>query len=140
MQIFSKVGIGARSVELVLRRRALTLYQAMRWRGQHLFLSEITEPERGWLSVKAAAVVPVMCKGREDGKTFPGVLTEKYLRHEQLEPMAAVTSVYVLVTPKVIELKRGGMVAIGGEAYQVLVCHALDTFKNEYEIKNVKEL
>ena len=146
--IFSKLGIGARAAEVTLRSRALTLHQAMRWRGQHLFLSEMIEPDRGWLDIQAAVVELTACRARtpEMGPAFPAVLTEKYLRHEQEAPMAKVTSAYVLVTPKDIKLKLGGLVEVGltdteeGEAYQVLVCHSLDPFKNEYEIARKRDL
>ena len=33
--LFSKVGIGARDVRLVLRRQSLTLHNALRWKGRH---------------------------------------------------------------------------------------------------------
>ena len=48
--LFSQVGIGARGAELVLRRQALTLHQAILWGEQHLFLTAIL-PEgrlRAW--------------------------------------------------------------------------------------------
>lgn len=51
--------------------------------------------------------------------SFPAVLTEKYLKHEQLEPYAINLITYVLVTPPSVELKRGGLVQVDGTAYEV---------------------
>lgn len=136
--LFSKVGIGARDVRLVLRRQNLTLHNALRWKGQHLFLTSIVENIPGWLDVQAALVEPAACRGNvhrgENGPTFPGVLTEKYLRHEQDHPMATTTVCYVLVTPKAVEIEPKGLVEAGGTRYVVQVAHTLDGWKNEYEI------
>lgn len=142
--LFSKVGIGARDVALVLRKQGLTLGHALRWRGWHLFLTSLTEARRGWLDGRAALVDPVECQGdvhlETPGKVFPGVLTEKYIRFEQGEPMAQNVLAYVLVTPKPVELVRGGLVAVRGELYAVRAAHILDPFKNEYEIMRKKDL
>lgn len=97
--LFSSVGIGARNAELVIRRRPLTLHQALRWNGQHLFLTSITKRDRMHLNVAAALVDLVICRAKRSRSTvdpernnrpistqlpeisFPGVLTEKYVRH-----------------------------------------------------------
>ena len=142
--LFSKVGIGARDVRLVLRRQSLTLHNALRWKGQHLFLTSIAEDIPGWLDVQAALVEPAACRGNvhrgENGPTFPGVLVEKYLRHEQDHPMATTTVCYVLVTPKAVELAPGGLVDVAGEPYVVQIAHTLDSWKNEYEIWRKRDL
>lgn len=146
--LFSKLGIGARAAGVTIRRRELTLHQAMRWRGMHLFLSEITEPERGWLDVAAAVVEVTRCRARapEPGPEFPAALTEKYVGHAQGMPMDTLTTTYVLVTPKCIGLTIGGLVEVGiagetpGEAYQVTAHHVLDPWKNEYEVKRKRDL
>ena len=52
--LFSQVGIGARGAELVLRRQALTLHQAILWGEQHLFLTAILPEGRLHLRVQAA--------------------------------------------------------------------------------------
>ena len=57
--LFSKVGVGARDAAVVLRRQSLTLRQALRWKGRHLFLTAITDRDRGHLDVAAALVNPV---------------------------------------------------------------------------------
>jgi len=137
--LFSRLGIGARAASIVIRKRALTLHQAIRWRGLHLFLSEITEPERGWLDVQAAVVEVTRCRARVpmEGPTFPAVRTERYISHQQKEPMAELTSEYVLVTPKAIKLTPGGLVEVGGDGpYEVLTPHTTDPFKNEYHIRS----
>ena len=69
-----------------------------------------------------------------DEMTFPGVLTEKYVRHEQEWPMSVNELGLVLVTPKVITLCPGCLVEARGAAWEVLAPHELDPYKNEYEI------
>ncbi len=145
--LFSKVGIGARDVTLVLRAQGLTLGHALRWRGRHLFLTGLTETRRGWLDGRAALVDPVECRGdvhlETPGKVFPGVLTEKYVgqeravlteKHVKREPMTTHITSYILVTPKAIALRRGGVVWVEGELFAVQTAHRLDPHKNEYEV------
>lgn len=141
--LFSRLGIGARAAGITLRRRALTLHQAIRWRGLHLFMSEITEPERGWLEVQAAVVELTQCRERvpTEGPEFPAVLTERYITHRQEEPMATLTSEYVLVVPKAVRLTPGGLVEVGGDGpYEVLTPHTVDPYKNEYLIRRKGDL
>lgn len=140
--LFSKVGVGARDAAVVLRRQSLTLHQALAWKGQHLFLTSITDRGRMHLDVQAALVDLVECQADpvEDGPRFPGVLTEKYVQHEQMEPMSLNELRCVLVTPKAIHLQRGHAVLVDGVLWEVLVCYALDSYKNEYEIGRVDEL
>ena len=102
--LFSSVGIGARGAELVLRRQPLTLHQAILWGERHLFLTAVLPEGRLHLRVQAALVEPVTClatrtedtvgeAGRPETRetmrqTFPGVLTEKYVRYEREETHA----------------------------------------------------
>jgi len=72
--------------------------------------------------------------------TFPGVLTEKYLAHQQEWPMSVNDLELVLVAPKPIRLQPGRLVACQGAAWEVLVAHELDKYKNEYEIGRRAEL
>nr|DAR61289.1 MAG TPA: putative head-tail adaptor [Caudoviricetes sp.] len=152
--IFSNIGLAAKSVSLILRQQPLTLYNAASWRGKHLFLTDIQQNEKLYLEVSAAVVAPVTCTAArtedtvgEAGRpvtgevmrlTFPGVLTEKYTRYEREADHGETDTGYVLVTPKPIALKTGDLVTIqDGQApgvYHVTVCHVLDEFKNEYEI------
>lgn len=142
--LFSKVGVGARDAAVVLRRQHLTLHNALRWKGQHLFLTAITSRDRNHLDVAAALVELVECRAdadeRADGTRFPGVLTEKYAKWDQPEPYSVNQLTYVLVTPKGIVLQRGGLVAVDGVNYEVQVAHTLDQYKNEYEIVRTEDL
>ena len=158
--LFSKVGVGARGAAVVLRRQSLTLHHALRWRGRHLFLTAITEHSRNYLNVSAALVSPVSCvakryqTGMGEGnrptktelpsQTFPGVLTEQYVRYEQEDTHAKARRCLVLVTPKAISLREGDLVTVTDGAaaavYNVQTCHVLDEFKNEYEILYSKDV
>lgn len=152
--LFSQVGIGARDAAVVLRRQPLTLHNALRVGEQHLFLTAITERGRNHLDVGAAAVRVDTCtaegyttavgsgnrpeKVQKPGKTFPGVLTEKYAKYDPQETYAKASRMLVLVTPKMVTLAEGDLVTVkDGPAravYNVQVCHVLDEYKNEYEI------
>lgn len=152
--LFSTVGIGARGAEIVLRRQDLTLHNALLRGERHLFLSAILPEGRLHLRVQAALVEPVTCLATrtedtvgEAGRpttaetmrmTFPGVLTEKYTRYEREETHAENETSYVLVVPKVVQLKASDLVTVQeGPAkgvYYVTICHVLDPYKNEYEI------
>ena len=153
--LFSSVGIGARSVEFTVRRCGLTLRDAFLWRGKHCFLTSIVDEGKLHWKITAALIEPAACaatrpeKGKdEQGKlcytqkplcSFPGFLTEKYLGFVQREPQGQVEHRLVLVTPKAVTLKTGDLVRTGGDAWAVRVCYLLDEFKNEYEIANTKE-
>ena len=154
--LFSSVGIGARNAKLMLRTRPLTLHQALRWRGQHLFLTSITKQDRMHLAVSAALVETVACKAQRSRSavdpdrnnrpvstqlpelSFPGVLTEKYVRYESADTYASAKTLLVLVTPKAVDLLEGDLVTVTEGAakatYNVQARHTLDAFKNEYEI------
>lgn len=136
--LFSQVGVGARNAAVILRRQTLTLHNALRLREQHLFLTSITDRGRGHLDVDAAVVAVDSVHLRPDQTTkemtFPGILTEKYVRHDQEWPMSVNELGLVLVTPKAITLRPGCLVETRGVAWEVLVPHELDQFKNEYEI------
>ena len=126
--LFSSVGIGARGAELVLRRQPLTLHQAILWGERHLFLTAVLPEGRLHLRVQAALVEPVTClatrtedtvgeAGRPETRetmrqTFPGVLTEKYVRYEREETHAETDASYVLVVPKMIVLRSGDLVTV----------------------------
>ena len=142
--LFSEVGIGARAAELVLRRQELTLHNALLWGGQHLFLTAIVPEGRTFLRVQAALVQPVACRGRatdtEPEMAFPGILTEKYARHAQDWPMSVNELLLVLVVPKEIVIRPGRLVETRGAAWEVLVPHELDAYKNEYEIGRTVDL
>lgn len=152
--LFSKVGVGARDAAVVIRRQPLTLHQALRWKGQHLFLTSITKRDRMHLDVQAALVSVVTCIGQgytttvgagnrpekqeKPEQTFPGVLTEKYVRYETEDSYAKAKRLLVLVTPKAVELLEGDLVTVtegpAAAVYNVQTRHVLDEYKNEYEI------
>lgn len=137
---FSKVGLGARAAEITMRDIPLDLRHAIRWRGQHLFPTEITRPQRGWMVVQAAVMDVERWRLLGDGRpdvSFPAAITEKYVRYAQEEPMAAHSVTYVLVTPKAITLEPSDLVSNSDTAkgvYVVGACHTVDPYKNEYEI------
>lgn len=142
--LFSQVGIGARDAAIVLRRQTLTLHNAIRWGTRHLFLTAITERGRGHLDVEAALVRVEAVRLRPDRNTaaltFPGVLTELYARHAQERPMSINELGLALVVPKEIVLRPGCLVEARGAAWEILVPHELDEFKNEYEIGRTVDL
>lgn len=141
--LFSQVGIGARGAQLIVRRQALTLHNALRWGERHLFLTSIVPEGRLHLQVQAALVEPAGCQADMDeggGVRFPGILTEKYLKWEQPEPYSVNRLAYVLVTPKPIQLQRGGLVGVEGINYEVQLAHTLDPYKNEFEIVRTEDL
>lgn len=143
--IFSKNGLGARTVVLTMRHDpGLTLHNAIEWRQNHLFLTSITPIDRMYDEVGCALVKSVECQAEVNhtppGATFPAALTEKYVSHDQLDPLAINTTIYVLVVPKAVTLKRGSLVEVDGVPYEVLLGHFLDEYKNEYEILRVEDL
>lgn len=142
--LFSSVGIGARNASLILRRQELTLHNALRWQRRHLFLTAIIPRGRGHLDLSAALVqaetVRLVPDDGDQVRAFPGVLTEKYLAHRQEWPMSVNDLEFVLVVPKTITLRPGRLVECRGAAWEVLVPHELDEYKNEYEIGRRAEL
>lgn len=158
--LFSSVGIGSRNAKLVIRSRNLTLHEALRWKGQHIFLTSITNRDRLHLDLQGALVSVVTCKGNgyttavgagnrpvkqeKAEQTFPGVLTEKYVRHETEDSYAKAKRLLVLVTPKEIGLLEGDLVTVAdgpaAAVYSVQTRHVLDEFKNEYEIMYSRDI
>lgn len=132
---YSVHGIGATGVTFILRRQPLTLNSAIRWRGQHCFITSILPMDYGHLTVEAALVVLSQCLNPRTGETFPAVMTERYVRHEQLEPMAVNTHQRVLVTPKAVQLAPGRLVVVDGAEWPIITPYELDPNKNEYELE-----
>lgn len=153
--IFSKVGIGVKSAKFTIRKRVLTLHQAIKWNGKHYFLTSIKEIDRMYYEVTAAQIEPRTCiatrkttiknalnrpiPGAPIVISFPGCLTERYMGYRQDKPQAINEISYVLVTPKVINLQLADLVKIGDDSYNVQITHTLDEYKNEYEIAAIKE-
>lgn len=144
--LFSSVGIGARGVTLRMwKNTRLTLFRAIRWHSEFLFLTSIAEDEdRLHVTAEAAVCDTVTCRKAVDvdetGYLFPGILIEKYLGHDQKTPMAVSTLTYVLVTPKEISLDVGSLVRCGTVIYEVQTAHVLDAYKNEYEIHRTEDV
>lgn len=142
--LFSSVGIGARGVTFTLRwNPELTIVDSFLWRGQFCFLTSIVDGDPGFQVVRAALCEPSECQKDADkdpaGCRFPGILAEKYVGHEQLDPHAEVTGDLVLVTPKAVTLAPGSWVTAGDRYFLVRVPHELDPFKNEYEIRRKED-
>lgn len=144
--LFSSVGLAAGTVEIAIRKRALSLQQMMEWKGQKLFLTSIQPREKdpGWLTVMAAKVVVETVVRREctgvSRLSFPCVRTELYAKHRQDNPMSVNELRQALVTPKTVALRPGQLVVVGGVPWEVLVPYELDPYKNEYEISRQVEL
>ncbi|WP_050698669.1 hypothetical protein [Anaeromassilibacillus senegalensis] len=156
--LFSKVGIGVAGVKFTVRRRPISLNNAIDWNGKHCFLTSIKEINRMYCEIQAAMIEPVKCIASRRPKTkdqynrpqwqeepiriaeFPACLTEKYMGYQKDTPESQTTTTLVIVTPKKIELLSGDLVNIGSETYVVQIAHCLDQYKNEYEIVNTKDV
>lgn len=140
--IFSSVGLSAESWEFRIRAGSVTMDNAIFWDGHHHLITAIDTNDRQFWTLQTARVQVLKCQADpvEKGPFFPAVLTEKYIRHEQLEPLAVNTTAYVLVTPKVIDLEEGRLVDVAGTAYEVQKAHRLDRWKNEFEIVRKADL
>lgn len=154
--LFSRVGLGQKSIRFTMRKRSLSLHDAIRWEGKHCFLTEIKEMDRMYLEITAALIEPVICSVTSTQQTldkfnrpvlqeeilvsFPGFLTEKYLGFAQKEVSGETETTYVLVTPKAIALKPGDLVQVGEDFYAVKIVHNLDEYKNEYEIHRKEDV
>lgn len=139
-RIFSTHATSAEGINFTIRRQDLTRANAIRYLGQHCFITSIVPVGRLHLRVEAAVVNLAQCADKYDGITFPAVLSEIYARHEELEPMDINTRRYVLVTPKEIELIPGRLVEVEGTRFPIRVGHTLDEWKNEYEIERTVDL
>lgn len=138
--IYSVHGLGAAGVMFTLRRQPLDLDSALWWRGQHCLITAIRPLGRLYLTVEAALVVLSQCRSPRTGETFLAVMTEKYVRHEQLEPMATNEHRRVLVTPKAVRLAPGPLVEVDGVEWPILTPYELDPHKNEYILGRTVDL
>lgn len=134
--IFSRNGMGARGVSLVVWQQSISLHNAIEVNGEHLLLTSITKRNRNQLDVHAALVGIIMCEDKLNGMGFfPAVLTEKYVRFEESTPQSTNTARCILVTPKAIKLRPGKPVEVGGVTCPVRTAHPLDPYKMEYEVE-----
>ena len=163
--VFSPHAASAPGVEAVIRRRALDLHHALRWRDctgtlWHLAPASITPMDRMHLAVQAAMVRPCTCLATRTEDTvgpagrptkaetmrvqFPGILSQKYARYEREETHDTGQIRYVLVTPKAISLQAGDLVTVEGGLgqglYHVTVVHSLDPWRGEVEIDRAEDV
>lgn len=138
--IYSVHGLGAAGVIFTLRRQPLGLDNALQWQGQHCLITAIRPLGRLYLTVEAALVVISQCEDRYTNTRFPAIMTEKYLAHQQLEPMAVNTHQRVLVTPKAVRLAPGQLVVVDGAEWPVITPYELDPNKNEYVLERTVDL
>lgn len=123
-----------------MRRQPLDLDSALRWKGQHCLITAIRPLGRMYLTVEAALVVLSQCRDPRTGEAFPAVMTEKYVGHQQLEPMAINKHQRVLVVPKAVRLRPGALVEVDGVEWPIKTPYELDPHKNEYAIERVVDL
>lgn len=138
--VYSVHGIGAAGVTFTIRRQPLGLDSALRWQGQHCLITAIRPLGRLYLTVEAALVVLSRCRDPRTGESFPAVMTEEYVGHRQLEPMAVNIHRRVLVTPKAVRLTPGPLVEVDGTLWPVTTPHELDPHKNEYTLERTVDL
>lgn len=65
---------------------------------------------------------------------FYSYVLEKYSGYVQEKVNSTTIQTYILLTPKVIDLKVGDIVEINSITYNVQVTHKLEEYSNEYEI------
>ena len=151
--IFSKWGMGARDVTVVLWWQAICLHNALLVEGTHLLLTSVTDRNRNQLELRAAACqVSTLTaslqrvEGRDalnrpvagEGASFPfpGVLTELYYRNLPEELYREEVQGRCLVTPKAVRLRTGDLVREGAAMpWTVRRVLDLDPYKNEYIIE-----
>lgn len=138
--VYSVHGLGAAGARFILRRQGLSLDSALRWRGQHCLITAIRPLGRLYLTVDAALVVLSRCRNPRTGETFPAVMTEEYVRHQQLEPMSTNEHRRVLVTPRAVRLRPGPLVEVDGVEWPVATAYELDPHKNEYILERIVDL
>jgi hypothetical protein len=149
--IFSSVGLGAKTVKLTLRACDISLHNAARWNSRHCLITDIVQLDREYLVLTAALIEPVPCSITRQASrlnelnrlvfvdnsvlSFPACITEKYLGHTQGEPQVTLEQRLVLITPKPVKLSAGELVSVGSlGTFNILLPHELDEYKNEYEI------
>lgn len=143
--VYSSLGMAAQTAVFTIRRQSIDPGCAIVWQGLQCFITSVVPTEDKLHYVVTTALVnEVACTADAQktpkGKTFPAALAEKYVRHEQLEPMAVSTVCYVLVTPKAVTLSPGSLVDVGEVPYQVLTAHELEPWRSEYVIVRKADL
>lgn len=162
LNLFSKVGVGARSVIIKLQKdKDLTLSHSIAVDGRIHFISDILQDGALFQEIRCVNIKPTQCtavrempgevdketkrpsRGKKTNISFPAVLTEKYNRYNQLEPQIETQKILVMVTNKQILLEGSDLVYLAGHGdkpYILQISHTLDEFQNEYEISRKVEL
>lgn len=158
--IFSVIGIGARSAVITIRPDfKLILHQAFQRNSQFLFLTSIIlNQDRDRRTIQTALCEPVTLTAKPQARTgrdawnrptavqqssftFPGILTELYYRNAADDAYRVETLQRALVTPKAIKFRAGNLVQAGGEApYTIRQVMDLDPYKNEYVIERQEDI
>lgn len=135
--LFSANGLGAEGWRFVLRVMDFRVTDLLQCNGRYFFPTYV-EKDGGYLVAETGLVQVYECN--QEGMNFPGVLTERYVGHQQQTPYDMNVIDYVLITPKEIKLDVGGIVQVGDTAYAIRTAHTIDTVKTEYEIRRVVDL
>lgn len=135
--VYSSFAAGAEGYKLTVRANNLIkLDTALRVCGKHCMIAALRINSR-YVEIDAAVVAPQRCTLRRqstDVSTFEGVLAERYVRWTQETPNAKHETGLLLITPKVIELRPGDIIAAISGRFSVRECHMLEATHNAYEI------
>jgi hypothetical protein len=135
--VYSSFAAGAEGYKLTVRANNLVkLDTALRVCGKHCMIAALRINSR-YVEIDAAVVAPQRCTLRRqstDVSTFEGVLAERYVRWTQETPNAKHETGLLLITPKMIELRPGDIIAAIGGRFSVRECHMLEATHNAYEI------
>lgn len=155
--LFSQFGVGKSGADFLMREGDITMNDAILWRGQHYFISDIqrTGLHPRYLTVSCARVTPEIAEhsrpvstrgalGRPETErqrlgSCPVCLTEKYLRDNAEDSHLEQQKRLVAVAPKALRCEEGDILTILGGDFRVMVCHRLEAYKNEYEIERVTD-
>lgn len=151
--IISAVGLVVPIAEITIRKRYITLDNALMFRGQHYFITNIEEhpDSRNFYKVTTAAITPKICSVKkrvaeldpvynrptlsENTKiTFPACVIKEKVKTEEETPRTNTEQSLVIVVPKAITLNVGEQITLGGKVWRVTEPYELDEWKNEYEI------
>lgn len=151
--IISAVGLVVPIAEITIRKRYITLDNALMFRGQHYFITNIEEhpDSRNFYKVTTAAITPKICSVQrrtaeldpvynrpilsDNTKiTFPACVIKEKARTEVETPRTNTEQSLVIVVPKAITLNVGEQITLGGKVWRVIEPYEFDEWKNEYEI------
>lgn len=144
-EVFSVHGMSQGGVVVLVRSLCrVGMGHALRWRGRHIHISDIRKSDTdGVDEVRGALCRVSQCRADADrgtgGAGFPGILVEKYVGWNQTDLHAELSTDYILVTPKAVELSSGSWAEVDGKTYLVMQCYLLDEHKNEYLVREVQD-